>query len=258
MEAATDAPIAPARVARNLRFSDLVAALKAGFADFIACPQYGLFFASIYVGAGLFLSVALFQWGEPLWLIPAFAGFPLVAPFTAVGLYEVSRRREAGEPVKWGAVLGAIKGKGDEQLIMMGGIVFVAFSFWMIIAHGIFAIFMAESGVGESLEAFTTPAGMAMLAVGTLVGAILALAFYAVTVMSLPMLVDREVDFLTAIITSLAAFRSNRPMLIVWAAIIAIALMAAMVPAFLGLLVLLPVFGHATWHLYRRTVRDAD
>ena len=258
MEAATDAPIAPVRVARNLRFSDLVAALKAGFADFIACPQCGLFFASIYVGAGLFLAVALFQWGEPLWLIPAFAGFPLVAPFTAVGLYEVSRRREAGEPVKWGAVLGAIKGKGDEQLIMMGGIVFVAFSFWMIIAHGIFAIFMAESGVGESLEAFTTPAGMAMLAVGTLVGAILALAFYAVTVMSLPMLVDREVDFLTAIITSLAAFRSNRPMLIVWAAIIAIALMAAMVPAFLGLLVLLPVFGHATWHLYRRTVRDAD
>ncbi len=258
MEAATDAPIAPVRVARNLRFSDLVAALKAGFADFIACPQYGLFFASIYVGAGLFLAVALFQWGEPLWLIPAFAGFPLVAPFTAVGLYEVSRRREAGEPVKWGAVLGAIRGKGDEQLIMMGGIVFVAFSFWMIIAHGIFAIFMAESGVGESLEAFTTPAGMAMLAVGTLVGAILALAFYGVTVMSLPMLVDREVDFLTAIITSLAAFRSNRPMLVIWAAIIAIALMAAMIPAFLGLLVLLPVFGHATWHLYRRTVRDAD
>ncbi|MXO50009.1 DUF2189 domain-containing protein [Erythrobacter gaetbuli] len=258
MEAATDAPIAPVRVARNLRFSDLVAALNAGFADFIACPQYGLFFASIYVGAGLFLAVALFQWGEPLWLIPAFAGFPLVAPFTAVGLYEVSRRREAGEPVKWGAVLGAIRGKGDEQLIMMGGIVFVAFSFWMIIAHGIFAIFMAESGVGESLEAFTTPVGMAMLAVGTLVGAILALAFYAVTVMSLPMLVDREVDFLTAIITSLAAFRSNRPMLVIWAAIIAIALMAAMIPAFLGLLVLLPVFGHATWHLYRRTVRDAD
>ena len=258
MEAATDAPIAPVRVARNLRFSDLVAALKAGFADFIACPQYGLFFASIYVGAGLFLAVALFQWGEPLWLIPAFAGFPLVAPFTAVGLYEVSRRREAGEPVKWGAVLGAIKGKGDEQLIMMGGIVFVAFSFWMIIAHGIFAIFMAESGVGESLEAFMTPAGMAMLAVGTLVGAILALAFYAVTVMSLPMLVDREVDFLTAIITSLAAFRSNRPMLVIWAAIIAIVLMAGMIPAFLGLLVLLPVFGHATWHLYRRTVRDAD
>ena len=87
MEATTDAPIAPVRVARNLRFSDLVAALKAGFADFIACPQYGLFFASIYVGAGLFLAVALLEWGEPLWLIPAFAGFPLVAPFTAVGLY---------------------------------------------------------------------------------------------------------------------------------------------------------------------------
>ena len=258
MEAATDAPIAPVRVARNLRFSDLVAALKAGFADFIACPQYGLFFASIYVGAGLFLAVALFQWGEPLWLIPAFAGFPLVAPFTAVGLYEVSRRREAGEPVKWGAVLGAIKGKGDEQLIMMGGIVFVAFSFWMIIAHGIFAIFMAESGVGsESLAAFAAPAGLTMLGVGTVVGGLMALAFYAVTVVSLPMLVDREVDFLTAIIASLAAFKANTAMLVLWAAIIAVSLVAAMIPAFLGLLVVLPVFGHATWHLYRRIVGES-
>ena len=245
-------------VAKDLSVSDLFTALGAGFRDFLAKPQYGLFFASFYVAIGASLYYLFMVSGEARWLIASVAGFPLLAPFAAVGLYEVSRRREAGEPVKWSAVLGAIRGKGDEQLIMMGGIVFVAFSFWMIIAHGIFAIFMAESGVGESLEAFTTPAGMAMLAVGTLVGAILALAFYAVTVMSLPMLVDREVDFLTAIITSLAAFRSNRPMLVIWAAIIAIVLMAGMIPAFLGLLVLLPVFGHATWHLYRRTVRDAD
>ena len=125
----------------------------------------------------------------------------------------------------------------------------------MIIAHGIFAIFLAESGVGsESLAAFATPEGMAMLAVGTLVGAILALAFYAVTVVSLPMLVDREVDFLTAIIASLAAFRANMAMLCVWAAVIAASLLVAMLPAFLGLLIVLPVFGHATWHLYRRIV----
>ena len=117
---------------------------------------------------------------------------------------------------------------------------------------------MAESGVGaESVEAFLTPEGLAMLAVGTAVGAIMALAFYAVTVVSLPMLVDREVDFLTAIITSLAAFRSNKLMLTLWAAIIAVSLLVALVPAFLGLLVALPIFGHATWHLYRRIVRDA-
>ncbi|SFP24812.1 DUF2189 domain-containing protein [Qipengyuania nanhaisediminis] len=258
MDAAGEVQIAPVRVASNLSLTDLGKALKAGLADFLACPIYGLFFAAIYVAAGLFLYVAAVEWGEAMWFVPAVAGFPLVAPFTAVGLYEVSRRREAGLPVKWGAVLGAVRGKGDEQLIMMGGIVFVAFSFWMIIAHGIFAIFMAESGVGaESVEAFLTPAGLAMLAVGTAVGAIMALAFYAVTVVSLPMLVDREVDFLTAIITSLAAFRSNKLMLTLWAAIIALSLLVALVPAFLGLLVALPIFGHATWHIYRRIVRDA-
>lgn len=259
MEAAGETPIAPVKVADDLSFADLGRALKAGFSDFLACPIYGLFFAGIYVAAGIFLYVAAVEWGEPMWFVPAVAGFPLVAPFTAVGLYEVSRRREAGLPVRWGAVLGAVRGKGDEQLIMMGGIVFVAFSFWMIIAHGIFAIFMAESGVGsESIAAFITPAGMAMLGVGTLAGAILALAFYAVTVVSLPMLVDREVDFLTAIITSLAAFRSNTAMMCLWAAIIALCLLAALVPAFLGLIVVLPLFGHATWHLYRRVVEPAD
>ena len=255
MQAANNVAASVAQVADDLTIADLGRALKAGLADFLARPLFGLFFASIYVAAGLFLFVALMRWGEPMWFVPAVAGFPLIAPFTAVGLYEVSRRREAGLPIGWGAVLGALRGRGDEQLIMMGGIVFVAFSFWMIIAHGIFAIFLAESGVGsESLAAFATLEGMAMLAVGTLVGAILALAFYAVTVVSLPMLVDREVDFLTAIIASLAAFRANMVMLCIWAAVIAASLLVAMLPAFLGLLIVLPVFGHATWHLYRRIV----
>jgi uncharacterized membrane protein len=93
-----------------------------------------------------------------------------------------------------------------------------------------------------------------MLAVGSVVGAIMALAFYAITVISLPMLVDREVDFLTAIIVSLATVRSNGAVMIGWAAIVAVILFAAMLPLFLGLFVALPVLGHATWHLYRRAV----
>lgn len=259
MDTVRQAQIAPVTVARDLTVSDLGAALAAGWKDFAAHPAFGLFFGAIYVGAGIFLSYALFAWGQPAWLIPAAAGFPLLAPFVAVGLYEVSRRREAGLPMSWGAILGALRGRGDEQILMMGGIVFVAFSFWIIVAHGVFAIFLAESGIGgESLELFTTQAGMMMLVVGGIIGGLMALAFFAVTVMSLPMLVDREVDFLTAIIVSLATVRSNRRALYSWAFLIAVLLFLAMVPAFLGLLVALPVLGHATWHLYRRAVSRGE
>lgn len=259
MSAVEGARAAPVRVVRDLTVGDLSAALVAGWRDFAACPLYGLFFASIYVAAGIFLSYTLFAQGQPGWLVPAAAGFPLIAPFTAVGLYEVSRRRELGLRVGWGAVLGALRGRGDEQLITMGGIVFVAFGFWIILAHGIFAIFLSESGIGShSLELLTTPAGIAMVLVGSVVGALVALAFYAITVMSLPMLVDRNVDFLTAIIASLTAIRNNTAILLIWACIIAIALFVAMLPLFLGLLVVLPVLGHATWHLYRRSVRSGD
>ena len=255
MTTAGQASVAPVTVARDLAWADLRAALTAGWRDFAAHPQYGLFFGGIYVVAGLFLALALFRWGQVAWLIPAAAGFPLLAPFCAVGLYEVSRRREAGLELRWGAVLGALRGRGDEQILSMGVIVFVAFGFWLMVAHGIFAVFLAESGIGsESLELFRTNAGLMMLFVGSVVGGLMALAFYAVTVVSLPMLVDRNVDFLTAIIVSLATVRSNRGVMMGWAALIAAVLFAAMLPLFLGLLVALPVLGHATWHLYRRAV----
>jgi len=240
---------------RELSFRDLSAAFAEGWADFRACPAHGLFFGAIYAIAGLVLSHALLIRGEAVWLIPSVAAFPLFAPFAAVGLYEVSRRREAGLPVTWRAVLGALRGRGDEQLVLMGGIIFVGLSFWIIVAHTIFAVFMAGSGLGsESLEVFRTEAGMAMLLVGGAIGALIAYAFYAVTLFSLPMLVDRDVDFISAIITSIRALRANRLVLRVWAFIIAVTLFLAMLPLFLGLLVLLPVLGHATWHLYRRTV----
>jgi uncharacterized membrane protein len=250
--------VAPDTVARDLAAADLIDALRAGWRDFLAHPVFGLFFGGIYVGAGLLIWAVLFRGGQVAWLVPAAAGFPLLAPFVAVGLYEVSRRREAGLPLKWSAVLGALRGHGDEQIISMGVIVFVAFGFWLMVAHGIFAVFFAESGMGsESLSLFATPTGLAMLVVGSTVGALMALAFYAITVISLPMLVDREIDFLTAIITSLATIRSNALVMIAWAGVIAAILIVAMLPLFLGLLVALPVLAHATWHLYRRAVRTA-
>jgi uncharacterized membrane protein len=248
-------PLPPPQVAADLAFGDLGRALAAGWRDFLGLAQFGMFFGGFYVLAGLLMGWAAINGGEPTWLIPAMAGFPLVAPFVAVGLYEASRRREAGLALSWRAVLGALKGHDDDQILSMGVIVFVAFSFWMIVAHAIFAVFMAESGMGgESIAALLTPAGLMMLAVGSAVGAVMAFAFYAMTVISLPMLVERKVDFLTAIITSFKVVRTNFAVMLGWAAIIAMLLFVAMLPAFLGLIVALPVLGHATWHLYRRAV----
>ncbi|MGD9809937.1 MAG: DUF2189 domain-containing protein [Sphingobium sp.] len=259
MMTAAQAPVASVTVARDLAVSDIRAALAAGWRDFAAHPLFGLFFAAIYVAAGNFLYFALFMRGEAAWLVPAAAGFPLLAPFIAVGLYEVSRRREAGLPMKWRSILGALLGHGDDQLLMMGGFIFVGFTFWIILAHGIFAIFLAESGIGsESLDLLITGPGIMMLLVGGAVGALMALAFYSITVISLPMLVDRDVDIITAIIVSLATMRSNRFVMLAWAALIAVSLFVAMLPFFLGLFVVLPILAHATWHLYRRSVTQSD
>jgi uncharacterized membrane protein len=237
----------------RLTARDLRLALRSGWADFRTAPLFGLFFASIFVAGGLALTYFLVEQGEYTWAIPAVAGFPLVAPFAAVGLYEVSRRRELGLPLSWPAILGAVRGRGDEQILSMGVIIFVAFGFWVIVAHVIFSIAMVEAGAGsESLAFFVSHTGLIMLGVGSLVGGIMALVFYAVTLFSLPMLIDREVDFLTAIIASLAAFKANFALLLGWAFVIAALLFIAMLPAFLGLFVVLPVLGHATWHLYRQ------
>lgn len=204
------------------------------------------------------LTYLVAQQGQYTWAIPAAAGFPIIAPFTAVGLYEVSRRRELGLPMSWPAILGAVKGRGDEQLLSMGVIIFVAFGFWVIVAHVVFSIALVEAGTGsENLSFFITSEGIAMLFIGSAIGGVIALGFFAITLFSLPMLVDHEVDFITAILTSLSAFSANFWVLLCWAAIIAAMLVAGMLAAFIGLFLALPVLGHATWHLYRRTIAAA-
>jgi uncharacterized membrane protein len=239
----------------SLTEEDLRAAIQAGIDDFKAVPVFGVFFAAFYVAGGLALWFGLFASGQPAWFIAIAAGFPLFAPFAAVGLYEVSRRREAGEPLSWGPILSALKGRGDGQLALMAVGVLIAFGFWIILARGIFAIFLGTSGIGfESLGTLWTLPGIAMLLVGTAVGGLVALALFTVTVMSLPMLLDRDIDFVTAMITSVRAVSGNPQVMMKWAALIAGLLFAAMVPLFLGLVVVLPILGHATWHLYRRAV----
>ncbi|MBN2761200.1 MAG: DUF2189 domain-containing protein [Rhodobacteraceae bacterium] len=234
---------------------DLRAALAAGWSDFRRAPAFGLFFALVYVAGGLALWFGLGAMGQPVWFVPIAAGFPLFAPFAAIGLYEVSRRLEQGENLSWPPILGALRGRGDGQLALMAVGVLLAFGFWIVLARSMFAIFMARSGIGfDSLNLLFSADGISMLIIGSAVGAALAFALFSVTVMSLPLLLDRQVDFVTAIITSVQAVRHNLQTMLIWAAIIAGLIFAAMMPAFLGLFVVLPVLGHATWHLYRRAV----
>jgi uncharacterized membrane protein len=254
MTVTVNAGLKPASAIRRLTAADLRYALREGWSDFRTCPTFGLFFSAIYVVIGLLLYVALVENGQWVWLVPA-AGFPLLAPFSAVGLYEVSRQLEAGQVPAWRSVLGAVRGRGDGQVLGVGVIAFVIFCFWVILAHGIFYIFMAQAGMtSESMAFLATWSGLAMLAVGSTIGAGFALLIFALTVISLPMLVDRDMDCVTAMIASVATVRANRPLMLGWALFIAVLLFAAMVPALLGLLVVLPLLAHASWHVYRRAV----
>ncbi|AZQ67150.1 DUF2189 domain-containing protein [Silicimonas algicola] len=248
-------PASPIPQIARVTVPELVSALKAGIWDFRTAPLFGIAFSTFYVAAGLAL-----WWlgaGTFLWTLAFALGFPLVAPFAAVGLYEVSRRIEAGEPLVWGPVLSVVWHERTRQLPWVGAILAFTFLFWSFFAHMTFALFMGLGAMHHgplTLEAFMTPEGLTMLAVQGLVGAGVAFLTFGMTAVSLPLLVDREIDFVTAMIVSLNTVRHNRVVMGLWALTIAAGLLVAMLPAFLGLFVALPVFGHATWHLYRRAL----
>lgn len=254
-------PQAPAasplpRIGR-VSFAELMVALANGWRDFRAAPAFGLFFSAVYVLAGIAL-VSLGA-GTVAWTFAMSLGFPLVAPFAAVGLYEVSRRLEDGEPLTWGAILGVVWAEKDRQIPWIGAIIVIYFLFWSFLAHMVFALFMGLSvmtNVSSSLEVFLTPNGLTMIAVELAVGAVFAFVLFALTVVSLPLLLEREVDFVTAMLLSFRMVRENLAIMLLWAFIIAALTLLAMVPAFLGLFIVLPTLGHATWHLYRRALYD--
>ncbi len=253
----TTTPPAAAAELYQPDWSDLRHALDRGWRDFLAAPHYGLFFAAVYVCGGWLIVFALTVQGQIWWTLPAAAGFPILGPFIACGFYEVSRRLEAGEALTPRAVLGVVLRQKDRQIPAMAAVIVVFFLFWNFLAHMIFALFLGSAtltNVSSSLALFATPEGLAFLAFGTLVGALIAGLLYALTVVSLPLLMDREVDFITAMIASLTLVREHPVVMLAWGLLIAVALFVGMATAFLGLFVVLPVLGHASWHLYRRLV----
>ncbi len=242
---------------RNLDLDDLKAALRAGWQDFRTAPQFGLFFAAVYVAGGWLILYALTATGQIWWTLPAAAGFPILGPFIACGLYEVSRRIEKAEPLSWSAVLGVIARQKDRQIPSIAAVVVVFFLFWNFLAHMIFALFLglqAMTNISSSFEVFFTLNGLTMLVIGSIVGAVFSSVLFALMVVSLPLLLDREIDFVTAMITSVAVVRRNPKTMLVWGVFIAAALFSGIALGFMGLFAVLPLLGHATWHLYRRAL----
>lgn len=253
----TDAPVAPSPRPdiNSLTLPEVLASLKAGIWDFRQAPFYGFFFSSFYVVVGFVL-----LWigaGTFIWTLALSLGFPLVAPFAAVGLYEVSRRIEADEKLNWSEILSIVWGAKGGQLPWIGVVLLLVFLFWSFFAHMSFALFLGPSAltnISSSYDVYLTPTGMAMIAFQVVVGALVAFLTFGLTVVALPLLVDKEFDFVTAMLISLETVSKNKGVMIVWAFIVAACLFVAMLPVFLGLLVALPVLGHATWHLYRRVL----
>lgn len=239
---------------RNPRFQDIRTSLAAGVRDFAAAPVTDLFFASFYVFAGLVMGAITYATGQTFWLVLAVLGFPLIGALAALGFYEVSRRREGGDELRLSQVASVVWSHLSGQLPWLAAIIIVTFLFWFFLGHMIFALFLGLSpmtNVSTSLEVFTTTEGLSMLGFGTLVGAVFALFVFAISVLGMPMLLDRDVDFITAMLRSMSAVRAAPLLYLLWGTIIAVLTLAAMVPMFLGLFVAMPVLGHATWHLYR-------
>lgn len=244
-------------VIRPIAFNDLVDALSAGLRDFQAYPAFGLAFGGIYALGGLaILGCAL--WWDLLYLVyPLAAGFVLIGPFVAVGLYEVSRRREHNERPSWRDVFGVMLSQGGKEISWMAFVSVFLFIVWMYQVRLLIAVFFGLHGLPDGSLAtvlFGTPEGLAFLAVGHLVGAVLATVAFSITVVSFPLLLDREVDFITAMITSVRCVVSNPLTMLGWALAIVLLLFIAALPMFLGMIVVLPVLGYSTWHLYRKLV----
>ena len=252
---ATHPPAAPE--INEVDASDLRAALALGWQDFRRAPLLGAVFSAVYVLGGWLITWAMTSSGQIWWTLPASAGFPILGPFIACGFYEISRRLEAGEPLRAAEVFGVILRQKDRQIPAIAAVIVVYFLFWNFLSHMIFALFLGNvtmTNVSSSLAVFLTPEGLTMLAFGTAVGAAFATLLFCLTVVSLPMLLDREVDFVTAMLTSFALVQANPALMLGWGALIASCLFLGMLPGFLGLFVVLPLFGHASWHLYRRAI----
>ena len=243
---------------QRITVSDLKDVLIQGWNDFEAYRTDVIFICLIYPLAGLVLARLTLSYNVLPLLFPVISGFALVGPFAAAGLYEMSRRREQGQPVSWIDAFGVFESHSIFAIIKLGLLMTAIFLLWLAAAMWVYHVTlgpdMPSSAASFLTDVFTTKAGWALIVFGVGVGFLFALVTLAISVVSFPLLLDRRVSILTAIQTSVLAVMLNPVPMLTWGLIVVGSLALGAVPALLGLVVVMPVLGHATWHLYRKVV----
>ena len=248
----------PAPAVVRIGATDLRQALAAGLSDFAAFRTDVLFLCVLYPLAGLILVRLAFGYQMLPLLFPLASGFALVGPFAAVGLYEMSRRREHGLEAGWSDAFGVVRSPAFGAIVLLGLLLMAIFLLWLATALAIYVLTLGPeppvSISGFARDVFTTPAGWVLIGAGVGVGFLFALLVLAIGVVSFPLLLDREAGLDTAVATSVRAVVANPGPMALWGLIVAGGLVLGTIPCLLGLIVVMPVLGHATWHLYRRVV----
>jgi uncharacterized membrane protein len=243
---------------RRIGFRDLKSALAKGVDDTGAYRTDVFFLCLVYPVVGLLLIVLTFGHGLLPLLFPLAAGFALIGPVAAVGLYEMSRRRERGVKTTWADAFGVVQSHAFGAIIVLGLILIALFAAWLIAAYVIYEATLGPEPPAsiESFlrDVFTTNEGWTMIGAGVGVGSLFAVLVLAISVVSFPLLLDREVGVATAVTTSVRAVAKNPLSMAAWGLIVAAGLLLGSIPLLLGLIVVMPVLGHATWHLYRKVV----
>ncbi len=249
------------RWARHLPAREALTWLKLGWRDFLVQPSTSIAYGLLVFAVSFIVVAALFMFGADYILFPALAGFMVVGPIVAVGLYEKSRRIATGAPVSLARMI-FVQAQSQRQILFTGVLLCVLMLLWMRSAVIIYALFFGLRpfpGLAHIAPMlFATPVGWAMLFVGSCVGALFAAFSFAISALSIPMLMERRLDALTAMGTSVAVVGKNLPVMLTWGAIVLGLFLLSLLTGLLGLIIVFPVLGHGTWHAYRAMDPDAD
>ncbi|MGH6644321.1 MAG: DUF2189 domain-containing protein [Bradyrhizobium sp.] len=245
-------------VVRRITMADLRDVLVKGFSDFGAYRTDVIFICLIYPLAGLVIASATMGNGLLPLLFPLISGFALIGPFAAAGLYEMSRRREQGQPATWTDAFGVLSSPSLAAIIELGLLLVGIFLVWLLAAMLIYRATLGPdlpvSYASFAHEVFTTGPGWALIVLGVGVGFLFAVLVLAISVVSFPLLLDHRVGVSVAVRTSIRAFMVNPVPMLAWGFIVAGGLLLGAIPLLVGLVVVMPVLGHATWHLYRKVI----